>query len=321
MIMSTDHLALPDVMRGLIQAAGLSNQEAAVRSGVSPGSVAAICERIPKPLMTWLRLVSAVGGRMVITWQEQRWGIAMPRIPAAVLEREWSSWRTRRVVTTVNHLRSAEPKTKRPVLEARARSYAANEEERLRERLVAVRAACRDLAGSHRSPGLRAVLRLVSAKVGLNAEELTLLAGASLSACQLALGEPQDGRLATMHRLCSALGARLAIDLAAARIEIAICPPGDWRPGMPASDPHEDLDDKPPGSVRSSRDNQNRSALSNEAMLDLYDRGVSIGEIARKAGVSRQRVHKLAMDHGRTRRRETARDQRVLAGRETLKMG
>jgi hypothetical protein len=316
--MSTDRRALPDVLRGLVLAAGISHQEAAVRSGVSPGSVAAICERIPKPLMTWLRLVAALGGRLVVTWQDQQWDIAMPRLPAAVREREWASWRTRRVVTTVNHLRQAEPKAKRAALDQRARSYAANEEARLRERLTAVRGACKEFAGAHRGPGLRAALRLVATKVGLKAEELTLLSGASLSACQLALGEPQDGRLATMHRLCSAMGARLAIVLPAARIDIAICPPGDWRPGMPGVDPGDEQEEKPLGGVRVARDNQNRSRLGNGQMLALYDQGISIGEIARKAGVSRQRVHKLAMDQGRTRRRETARDQRVEAGREAL---
>jgi len=316
--MSTDRHALPDVMRGLILAAGLSHQEAAVRSGVSPGSIAALCERIPKPLMTWLRLIAAVGGRLVITWQDQSWDIAMPRLPAAMLEREWSSWRTRRVVTTVNHLRHAEPKAKRSVLDERARSYAANEEARLRERLTLMRTACKELDGSHRSSGLRAALRLVVSKVGLKAEELTLLSGTSLSACQLALGELQDGRLATMHRLCSALGARLMIALPYARIDVAICPPGDWRPGMATAEVADDHEEKPLSGFRSARDNQNRSGLSHEEMLLLYDQGLSIGEIARRASVSRQRVHKLAMDNGRTRRREQAREERVLAGREAL---
>jgi len=316
--MSTDVHALPDVLRGLILAAGLSHQEAAVRSGVSPGSVVAICERIPKPFLTWLRVMAALGGRLVLTWQEQRWSIAMPRIPAAVVEREWASWRMRRVVTTVNHLSRAEPKAKRSILDERARGYAANEEARLRERLIALRLACAHISGSHRSTGLRSALRLVAAKVGLNAEELTLLSGASLSACQLALGEPQDGRLATMHRLCSALGARLVIELATAQIAVAICPPGAWRPGMGSGGQADDLEEKPLRSIRSARDNQNRSRLSHGEMLAHYDQGISIGEIARRAGVSRQRVHKLAMDNGRTRRRDSARDQRVVAGREAL---
>lgn len=318
--MSTNRHALPKVMRGLILASGLSHQEAAVRSGVSPGSVAALGERIPKPLMTWLRVIAAVDGRLAITWQDQNWDIAMPRASAVVLDREWTSWRTRRMVTTVNHLRHAEPKAKRSVLDERARSYAANEESRLRERLTDLRSACRQLSGVHRSSGLRATLRLVAAKVGLKAEELTLLSGSSLSACQLALGEAHDGRLATMHRLCSAMGARLVISFAAARIEIAMCPPGDWRPGQTTTD-LADLDDGQEEAIisgRMARDNQNRSRLSYEQILELYDAGLSIGEISRKAGVSRQRVHKLAMDNGRTRRRESARQERVVAGREAL---
>ena len=80
----------------------------------------------------------------------------------------------------------------------------------------------------------------------------------------------------------------------------------------------DDLEEKPLRSIRSARDNQNRSRLSHGEMLAHYDQGISIGEIARRAGVSRQRVHKLAMDNGRTRRRDSARDQRVVAGREAL---
>ena len=61
-----------------------------------------------------------------------------------------------------------------------------------------------------------------------------------------------------------------------------------------------------------------RAGVSPGSVTALYDRGASIGEIARKAGVSRQRIHKLAMDHGRPRRREQHREQRVALGRETL---
>ncbi|MBA3936134.1 MAG: hypothetical protein H0X38_01640 [Planctomycetes bacterium] len=313
--MSTDRLPLPDILRGLILAAGLSQQETALRSGISPGSVAALCVRIPKPLLTWLRLVAALGGRLSITWQDRAWTVPMPKIAAPVVEREWASWRTRRMVTTINHLRTAAPKTKRALLEERAHAYAANEEARLRQRLGELKSAAKAFAGAHRCQGLRVALRLIATRLGLRAEELTLLSGASLSACQLALGELHDGRLATMHRLCSALGARLEITLPAGGIAIGFCPPGDWRPGM-AEPTAEGEDDTP--TARTPKDNQNRSSLSSAEMLALFDQGLSSGAIARQAGVSRQRVHKLAMDNGRTQRRQAVREQRVASGRELL---
>ncbi len=319
--MSTDRLSLPDILRGLILSSGLSQQEAALRSGISPGSVAMICSRTPKPLLGWLRLVAALGGRVTIASPERAWPLAMPAAAATVIEREWSSWRRRRMVTTINHLRAADRRIKRATLEERARGYAANEEIRLRARLVELKAALGALCGSFRAAGLRAALRLVAGRISIKAEELTLLSGASLSACQLALGENHDGRLGTVHRLCSAVGARLELHRAGARISIGFCPPGDWRPGMAEGDGADCPDEKPPGAVRSARDNQNRSRLASADILRLYDDGVSIGEIARQAGVSRQRVHKLAMDNGRSQRRMTVRAQRVASGHELLRQG
>jgi hypothetical protein len=315
--MSTARLPLPGILHGLVLAAGLSQQETAMRSGISPGSVAALCARIPKPLLTWLRLVAALGGRVTITWQDQVWAVAMPRASGPVLEREWSAWRRRRLVSTVNHLRGTAPGATRAALEARARAYAANEEARLRGRLGEIAAAAKALAGAQRCPGLRAALRQLAGRLGLKAEELTLLSGASLSACQLALGGLHDGRLATLHRLCSGLGARIGIQLAAAQFDIGFCPPGDWRPGM--AEAVDDADGAPaPRPARAAKDNRNRSRLASDELLALYDQGLSIGEIARRAGVSRQRIHKLAMDHGRTQRRQSARAQRVATGRELL---
>lgn len=323
--MSTDRLPLPDILRGLILSAGLSHQEAALRSGISPGAVAMICARTPKPLLGWLRLASALGCRLIVSTPERTWPVAMPGTPRAIIERAWLSWRTRRVVTTINHLRAADPRLTRTVLDERARGYAANEEARLRARLLEVRATIGTLGGSLRAAGLRSGLRQLTDKLGLKAEELTLLAGASLSACQFALGESQDGRLGTVHRLCSALGVRLELHFARGLLCIGLCPPGDWRPGSAENEDDGDgvecPDEKPPGAVRGARDNQNRSRLASDDLLKLYDEGVSIGEIARRAGVSRQRVHKLAMDNGRSQRRQLQRAQRVADGRGLLQLG
>jgi hypothetical protein len=234
----------------------------------------------------------------------------------AKAQREWDAWRKRRFITAMNHARVAEPKAKRTVLEERARSYTINEEERLRKRLSDWKQVCASVHGHHRVIGLRTAVQILATRIGAKAEELTLIAGVSLSSSQLMFSQQHDGRLGTIHRLLSALAARMHVHLPQGSVDIALCSPGDWRPGM--SDTEEDPDEKPVSAARSVGVAPNRSRMSAEDMLELYDRGASIGEIARKAGVSRQRIHKLAMDHGRPRRREQHRQQRVALGRQTL---
>ena len=318
--MSTKPLSIPDILRGLILINGLSHLEAALRSGISPATAASLTERTPMPLQTWMRLLACLEARLVITAQGQEWPVAMPRIAAPVVAHAWQSWRRRREVTTVNQLMRADRKAKRSQIEARAREYAANEEERLRERFTSLRRHLRSLGGHHRADGLRAALQTLANKAEVKPEELSLLSGASLTACQLALGESGDGRLATAHRLLSALNARLHVVLPDGRIEIALCSPGDWRPGMAAEADTPDGEDDAGPTSRAAPSAPNRSKLAAEEILKLYDTGLSIGDIARRAGVSRQRVHKLAMDQGRPQRRVSARDARISEGREVLRL-
>jgi len=315
---STEVITIPDAVRGLALLSGLSQQELAVRSGVSPGSVTALFTRTPKALLIWLRLMAGFGCSVVVTWQDREFVIAMPKVGFTRSDREWSAWRKRRIATTINHLRAAEPKSKRSVLEERARTYANNEEARLRTRLKEWKDVCANVGGHLRANGLRSAAQVLTAKTGAKAEELTLVAGISLSSSQLMLSEQQDGRLGTIHRLLSALAARVYLRLPHGSLDIALCPPGEWRPGM--TDIDEDPDEKPLSAARSVNFTPNRSRLNSEEMLELYDRGESIGEIARKACVSRQRVHKLAMDHQRPHRRQQKREQRVALGREVLGM-
>lgn len=314
--MSTDLLTVPDLIRGLALLSGLSQQELAVRAGVSPGAVAALGQRTPKPLLIWLRVVAAFGGSVVVTWQDREFTVAMPRVGAMRSRREWDAWRKRRIATTVSHLRAAEPTAKRATIEARARAYADHEAARLRERLASWSAVCAQITGQPRAQGLRAAMQILAAKTGAKAEEIALIAGISLSSSQLMLGEAHDGRLGTIHRLLSALAARIQLRLPACVLTIALCPPGPWRPGM--GDIDADPEEKPVSAARSVHAAPNRSTLSRDEMLALYDRGESIGEIARRAGVSRQRVHKLAMDHQRPPRRTQQRERRVAEGLDVL---
>jgi len=313
--LSTRPHSLHDLCRGLMLLNGLSVQETAFRSGVSPGSVAALCERTPQQIDTWMRLLGAVGATVAVQAQGQQWSVTLPRAAAPRVALEWDHWRHRRLVSALNHVNRADAKLKRAARDEKAQSYVTNEEGRLRARLTELRGALKALSGRHRADGLRAVIQLIAAKIGLKAEELALMSGVSLGAAQLALGDDQDGRLATLHRVLSALNARLHIQIADSTIDIALCPPGDWRPGEAASSTTRRTAGR---SSPGQEDGPNRSRISSDDILALYDRGLSIGEIARKAGVSRQRVHKIAMDHGRTPRRVQAREQRESDGRATL---
>jgi len=314
--MSTRPLPIHSVTRGLVLLNGLSVQEAAIRAGVSPGSVAALCERTPQQITTWLRLLGGVGATLAIECQGRAWAVTVPRPAAPLQTREWVQWRHRRQVSALNHLDSAEPGMKRSAREAKVAGYVGNEEARLRDRLVQLRAELRQLAGIHRVGGLREAVQAIAGKAALKAEELALLAGVSLGAAQLVLGDDHDGRLATLHRLLSALSARITVRLGTAAIAIGLCPPGDWRPlrgEEPASAPAPARTRRAPADAA-----PNRSRIASATILALYDRGLSIGDIARQAGVSRQRVHKLAMDHGRQPRRLLAREQRIEDGRGLL---
>jgi hypothetical protein len=311
---STRPMSIHEVARGLVLVNGLSIQEAAIRSGVSPGSVAALCERTPQQIETWLRLLGAFGASLSIECLGRQWSVSIPKSATPRIAQEWKSWRHRRLVSAFNHFSST--KMKRSERDAKAQSYVTNEESRLRDRLTQLRSELKLLTGRHKVDGLREAAQTIANKASLKAEELSLLAGVSLGASQLALGDDQDGRLATLHRLLSALNARIIIKLAGLSIEINLCAPGEWRPGKPEEPSTARLER--PSARLATGESPNRSRITPQKILGMYDQGLSIGEIARKAGVSRQRVHKIAMDNGRQPRRIAARDLRIAEGRDTL---
>ena len=214
------------------------------------------------------------------------------------------------MVSAQHSVADLQKKLKRVERDARVERYVTNEEKRLQARLLTVQAGIRTLTGQHRVAGFRQAVRLLAEKLAITAEELSLLAGVH----QNALAEDNDGRLITLHRLASAMNARIRLDLGGkGAIEISPCPPGPWKLG----DRDEDTAARPAAKVETGRI-ANRSQLVAEQILALYDADMSIGEIARKAGISRQRVHKIAMDHGRSPRRALAKERRIATGRDQL---
>lgn len=315
--MPDPRLRLHRIVDGLVNLSGSSTQDAATRAGISPGTVAALRTHEPTQVVTWCRMAAALGCTLVVESRGRAWPVDLARPANPLIEREWRAWRRRRLVSALHSVADLRQRLKRAERETRAGQYVANEEQRLRERLGSVRTAIRAVTGRHRVDGLREALRVLAGKLAITAEELSLLAGVHLAAAQNALGEDSDGRLVTLHRLVSAMAATLRLDLAGGgAIDIGTCAAGAWKPG--------DRDDPEPARRAGKPDTSriaNRSTLDAERILALYDGGMSIGEIARKAGISRQRVHKIAMDHGRRPRRALAKEQRIEAGRDLLGSG
>jgi len=319
--MDAARMALPEIVDGLINLAGISTQEAAVRAGVSPGTVAALRVRAPTQVVTWCRMASALGCRLSVVGGGRVLPVEMPRPSPPQIMRAWDGWRQRRLISARHSVAALKERLKGPARETRAQAYVANEEGRLRARIEGLKPAILAQSGQHRADGLREAVRLVAQSLAITAEELSLLAGVHLAAAQHALGEENDGRLVTLHRLLSALDVRLRLELPAkGAIDLRPVARGPWVPSAKEDEPartytHNQVH---AGAVEAMvpQPNTNRSRIDAERILELYDAGNSIGEIARTAGISRQRVHRIAMDHGRRPRREIAREQRIAAGED-----
>jgi len=252
---------------------GLSEQELAAMSGVSPGAVVAFLGRPHTPTVTWMTLVSAMRCQLAVKAPKRILSIAMPRITARRRSHEHRQWETRRlaayraqIVTQSPHLSSSEVReTARGYLRS-STARLAGDLDAAQQRLTAARV---DVA----AVGLRAAARAIAATAAVNAEDLALLAGLSLGAAQAVLDTSPDGRLATPHRLFSALSARLVIHPAGGgAVAIDLAPSGDWRPEAPR-----------PG----------HSSLTHEDIRSRAGRGEALASIARDAGVSRQRIHTI----------------------------
>jgi transcriptional regulator with XRE-family HTH domain len=252
---------------------GLSEQELAVLAGVSPGAVTAYLNKPHAPTLTWLSLLSALRCQLVVKAPKRFLTIALPKISAHRRTHERQQWEARRLVAFRSQILRQSPSISPADAQRTALGYVAASAARLdgdlqaaHQRLEITRVECA-------ASGMRAALRAVADAANVNAEDLALLAGVSLSAAQSARDETQEGRLATPHRLFSAITARLVIHPAGGGVvSIALAPPGEWRPEPPR-----------PG----------RSSMTHDEIRARAGRGESLASIAREAGVSRQRVHAI----------------------------
>lgn len=260
-------------LRWLVDDNALSEEELARSAGVSPAAASAFLGRSSGPVHTWLTLVAALRCGLQVRRGQRILPIALPCIPARQRERERAQWQARRFTAFRIQVQRQRPDLSAAEAAAIARGYVASSLERLDADLVAAVGRLEATPVDGGAHGLRAALGQIAQAAQVNAEDLALLAGVSLNGVQNSLGSNGDGRLATAHRLFSALNARLVVQPAGGGlVAIALAAPGAWRPEGPRA---------------------GRSVLTPEQIRDRARGGVSLAAIAREAGVSRQRVHAI----------------------------
>ena len=267
------HPTLSIALRTLAAERGLSDDELAVSAGISPGATAAFLARPSTPTHTWLMLLATLGCALEVRAAGRSLAVALPRPAAARLAHERRQWAARRLAAFRAQIMRQSPDAKSATANRAAQAYVEASAARLDDELAAARArlACTGLTRS--VSGLRAAARVTAAAATVNAEDLSLLAGISLGAAQAGIGLAPDGRLATPHRLFSALAARLVVlPAGGGALTIDLAPPGDWRPEAARS---------------------GRSTLDSAHIRARAAAGESLSSIARAAGVSRQRVHAI----------------------------
>ncbi|GDY14645.1 hypothetical protein LBMAG53_35230 [Planctomycetota bacterium] len=260
-------------LRWLTADNGLSEQELAVLAGVSPGAVVAYLNKPHAPTLTWLGLLNALRCRLEVKAPKRLLSIALPRISAQRRANERQQWEARRLVAFRSQILRQSPGIMLEDAQRTALGYVAASAARLDNDLQAAHQRLGSTYADATTSGLRAGLRAVADAACVNAEDLALLSGVSLSAVQAVLDQTAEGRLATPHRLFSAIAARLVIRPAGGgAVAINLSPPGDWRPEAPR-----------PG----------RSSITHDEIRERAGRGEALATIARAAGVSRQRVHAI----------------------------
>jgi transcriptional regulator with XRE-family HTH domain len=279
MLAMSDAPSLSLALRWLITDSGLSEQELAVSSGVSPGAVAAFLSKPSPATLTWLHLLAGLRCRVEVKAPRRFLVVAMPKPSAMRRTHERQQWEARRLTAFRSQLLRQSPGISPAEAHATAKGYVAASASRLAGDLAAAQARLEGTRIDQTAPGMRAAVRLVAQQAAVNAEDLSLLAGVSLGAAQAGLDPvATDGMLATPHRLFSAIAARLVIlPAGGGAVTIDLAPPGTWRPEAPR-----------PG----------RTSLSHDDIRSRAADGESLASIARDAGVSRQRVHVIVRGVG-----------------------
>ena len=265
--------SLPLAVRWLATDLGVSDAELAVLSGVSPGAIAGLFGKPNAAILTWKTLLQALHCSLEIRTASRTLRIALPRPSARRRATERVQWHKRRVTAFRAQVVRQSPDSSHEEAQATAVRYADSSQARLMEELAAAERRLLTVCGGTEVPGMRAALRAIAGAAAVNAEDLSLLAGLSLGAAQTAIDGNDEGRLATPHRLLSALTARLVlIPAGGGELPIALSAPGAWRPELPRA---------------------GRTSMTHDEIRACAKQRIPLAEIARRAGVSRQRIHAI----------------------------
>lgn len=264
---------LPLVLRWIMRDAGVDPGELAMLSGVSPGAVNAFLEKPHGASTTWSLLVAALRCQILVKTPQRTETLALPRITPLRRAHEREQWARRRHVAFRTQVQRQKPDATLAEADQIAAGYVAAAAGRLEADLTAADTRLTSTWIDAAAPDLRSAIRTVADRAEVNAEDLALLSGLSLSSAQAAVDDSGDGRLAIPHRLFSALAARITlVPGGGGAVAINLAPSGAWRPEAPR-----------PGV----------NSLPHEEIRTRAQRGESLASIAREAGVSRQRVHAI----------------------------
>ena len=269
--------SLPLALRWMATDLGVTDHELAIMAGVSPGTVAAFFTRPNAAIQIWTTLLAALRCRLEVRTASRTLTIALPRISSTRREQEREQWARRRLTAFRAQVQRQSPGKASHEAEETATRYVESSASRMGTELKAAQDRLSNTPLTYEVAGLRAALRTIADTAHVKAEDLSLLAGVSLGAAQTVVDGTDEGRLAMPHRLLSAIAARLVILPAGGGVvSMSLASPGDWRPEIPRTG-HSIL------SVAEIRERVNNRDQTKESMAD----------IARSAGISRQRVHAI----------------------------
>lgn len=269
--------SLPLALRWMATDLGVTDHELAIMAGVAPGTAAAFFTRPNAAIQIWTTLLAALRCRLEVRTASRTLTIALPRISSKRREQERGQWAKRRLTAFRAQVQRQSPGVSPHEAEETATRYVESSAGRMGAELKSAQDRLTNTPLTREVAGLRAALRTIADAAHVKAEDLSLLAGVSLGAAQTVVDGTDEGRLAMPHRLLSAIAARLVILPAGGGVvTISLASPGDWRPEAPRTG-------QSTLSVADIRERVNNRDQTRESMAD----------IARSAGVSRQRVHAI----------------------------
>ena len=269
--------SLPLALRWMATDLGVTDHELGIMAGVAPGTVAAFFTRPNAAIQIWTTLLTALRCRLEIRTARRTLTIALPRISSKRREQEHEQWARRRLSAFRAQVQRQSPGMPPHEAEETAARYVESSAGRMGAELKAALDRLANTPLTCEVAGLRAALRTIADAAHVKAEDLSLLAGVSLGAAQTVVDGTDEGRLGMPHRLLSAIAARLVILPAGGGVvSMSLASPGDWRPEAPRT---------------------GQSTLSVAEIRErVYNRDQtkeSMADIARSAGISRQRVHAI----------------------------